>query len=406
MKGLFQGFINAIKAKCISIVTKLKLLTNPSYIKNEILRKLILYFREFTNVRPKDKNDYYGIFGWLISKRLVMFIVVFVGLASAYYLTIIHPIATLMSGENGIKTYDYNSIPLRFTEGNVRILGKSKYLAYEGSVKKGYAQGNGVLYRKDGTKVYEGQFENSRFHGNGTSYYPTEQVQYTGAFQNNLYNGMGKLYRTNGSLEYSGNFLDGMKEGEGTLYDSGNNKVFIGNFAKDHLLYSDFVGKSTADANDIYIGDKTIYTDEEYFVVDMSDIHAVYYGRQGEENITDEIMVEGVYVLKDAFEYSGKKIKTIPEISRIMGDVIYEGNAYVTLPEAAAIHVLNLTGSEFYGDVIKDSEQILADAVFVNEYENDYSVYIYTYVQDGLRYTFFAKDRTGKFAMYLIEKED
>ena len=37
------------------------------------------------------------------------------------------------------------------------------------------------------------------------------------------------------------------------------------------------------------------------------------------------------------------------------------------LPEAAAIHVLNLTGSEFYGDVIKDSEQILADAVFVNE---------------------------------------
>lgn len=406
MKGLFQGFINAIKAKFISIVTKLKLLTNPTYVKNEILKRLILYFREFTNVRPKDKNDYYGIFGWLVSKRLAFFIVVFIGLASAYYLTILHPISTLMSSENGIKTYDYNSIPLRFTEGNVRILGKSKYLAYEGSVKGGYAQGNGTLYRKDGTKVYEGKFENSLFQGTGISYYPTEQVQYTGTFQQNLYNGIGKLYRTNGSLEYSGEFLDGMKEGEGTLYDSGNNKVFVGNFVKDYLLYSDFVGKSTAEANTMYIGSKTIYTDEEYFVVDMSDINAVYYGRQGEENITDEIMVEGVYILKDAFEYSGKKGKTIAEISQIMGDVIYEGNAYIVLPEAVAIHVMNLRGNEFYGDVIKDSELILTDAVLVNEYDRDYSIYIYTYVQNGLRYTFFAKDRTGKFAMYLIEKEE
>ena len=406
MKGLFQGFINAIKAKFIPLVTKLRLLTNPTYLKNEVLKRLIVYFRKMTDVRPKDKHDYYGIFGWLISKRLAFFIIAFVGLASAYYLTVIHPISTLMSDKNGIKTYEYNSIPLRFTKGTVKILGKSKYLAYEGNVEKGYAQGNGVLYRKDGTKVYEGQFENSRFQGNGMSYYPTEQVQYTGAFQNNLYNGLGKLYRTNGSLEYEGSFLDGLKEGEGTLYDSGNNKVFTGNFAKDQLLYSDFVGKSTSEANKMYVGNKTIYTDEEYFVIDMADINAVYYGRQGEENVTDQIMVEGVYVLKDAFEYSGDKIKTVIELENILGETIYEGNAYVTLPEAVSIHVMNRTGSEFYGDIIKDSEQILADAVVVNEYDRDYSVYIYTYVQDGLRYTFFAQDRTGGFTMYLIEKEE
>ena len=406
MNNLFQGFLNAIKAKFVPIWTKIRLLTNPTYLKNEVLRRLIVYFRSLTDVRPKDKHDYYGIFGWLVSKRLAFFLVAFIGLASAYYLTKVHPLSVFTSDENGIKTYAYNSIPLRFTDGKVRILGKSKYLAYEGTVEKGYAKGNGVLYRKDGTKVYEGQFENSQFQGTGTSYYPTEQVQYMGAFQHNLYNGIGKLYRTNGSLEYEGSFLDGMKEGEGSLYDSGNNEVFKGNFAKDQLLYSDFVEKSTQEANGMYIGSKTIYTNDEYFVVEMADIDAVYYGRQGQENTTDAVMVEGVYILKDAFEYSGKKLKTIAEINQIMDDPIYEGNSYVVLPEAVAIHIMNRSGSEFYGEVIKDSEQILEDAVLVNEYDNDYSVYIYTYVQDGLRYTFFGKDRTGKFAMYLIEKEE
>ncbi len=406
MNSLFQGFLNAIKAKFVPIWTKIRLLTNPTYLKTEVLRRLIVYFRQLTNVRPKDKNDYYGIFGWLISKRLAFFLVAFIGLASAFYITKVQPLSSFGAGENGVKTYEYNSIPLRFTNGQVRILGKSKYLAYEGTVKKGTATGHGVLYRKDGTKVYEGQFENSRFQGVGIAYYPTEQVLYQGDFQNNLYHGNGKLYRSNGALEYMGSFLDGMKEGEGNLYDSGNNKVFIGNFSKDQLLYSDFVGKSTAEANGMYVGRKNIYTNDEYFVVDMPDINAIYYGRQGAENLSDKVMIEGVYILKDAFEYAGEELKTVTEVKQLMGNPVYEGNAYLILPEAVAIHVLNQSGSDFYKDVIKDSEQILTDATVVNEYDDEYSVYIYTYVQEGLRYTFFGKDKNGKFAMYLIEKDE
>ena len=228
---------------------------------------------------------------------------------------------------------------------------------------------------------------------------------YKGGFQNNLYSGNGELYRTNGALEYMGNFLDGMKEGAGTLYDSGNNEVFVGNFSKDQLLYSDFIGKSTAEANRIYVGDKNIYTGDEYFVVDMADIDAVYYGKQDKANLNDAIMIEGVYVLKNAFEYSGEELDTIAEINQLLGNPIYEGNAYITLPEAVAIHIMNQAGSEFYGEAIRSLEQILADAIVVNEYDYGYSIYIYSYVQDGLRYTFFGKDRSGKFAMYLIEKE-
>lgn len=406
MNSLFQGFLNAIKAKMVPIWTKIRLLTNPTYLKNEVLRRLIIYFRKLTDVRPKDKHDYYSFFGWLISKRLAFFIVAFVGLASAVYLTKIQPLSVFTSEESGMKTYSYNSIPLRFTKGKVRILGKSKYLAYEGGVEKGTANGTGVLYRKDGTKVYEGQFENNQFQGNGVSYYPTEQIQYKGTFAKNIYSGSGELYRENGTLEYKGAFLDGMKEGEGSLYDSGNNVIFKGNFSKNQLLYSEFVGKSTKEANAIYVGKSTIYTDEEYFVVDMADIDAVYYGKQQEENLSDEVAVEGVYVLKNTFEYSGEVLETMNQISQIMGDAIYEGNAYVILPEAVAIHILNQSGSDFYGEVLEETEQILADVVSVNAYDEDYSVYIYSFVQDDLRYTFFGKDRSGKFAMYLIEKEE
>ena len=113
MNSLFQGFLNSIKAKFIPLWTKIRLFTSPTYLKTEVLRRLIVYFRKLTDIRPRDKHDYYGVFGWLVSKRLAFFIVAFIGLASAYYVTEVHPLSVFTSGGNGIKTYDYNSIPLR-----------------------------------------------------------------------------------------------------------------------------------------------------------------------------------------------------------------------------------------------------------------------------------------------------
>ena len=205
MNRLFQGFLNAIKAKIVPLWTKITLLTNPTYLKNEVLKKLIIYFRKMTDIRPRDKHDYYKVFGWLVSKRLAFFIVAFVGLASACYITMVQPLSVFTSDEHGIKTYDYNSVPLRFTKGRVRILGKSKYLAYEGNVEKGMAQGNGVLYRKDGTKVYEGQFENSQFQGTGVSLLiPLELLhnnpEWFSAHRKHLVKSAAFLFRRNVSL--------------------------------------------------------------------------------------------------------------------------------------------------------------------------------------------------------------
>ncbi len=403
MNSLFQGFINALKARITPIWTKVRLFTNPSYLKGEVLRRLIQYFRKMTDIKPKDKHDYYGLFGWLVSKRLAFLVIIAIGMVSAFYVTVVQPLSVFTT-EDGIKTYSYNSVPLRFTDGKVRILAKSKYLAYEGNVEKGYAKGMGVLYRKDGSTVYQGQFENSEMHGTGTAYYPSGQVQYTGSFEHNVYSGNGKLFRENGSLEYDGSFLMGKKDGSGTLYDGGNNKVYIGNFSKDNILYADFVGKNTVEANGIYVGEKTVYTDDEFFVVDMADIDAVYYGNQNEENLKDEIMINGVYVLKDTFDYGEEKLTHVAEIKQLMGNAIYEGNSYVTMPEAAAIHIMNKTGTAFNGDVTGTWQQYLKDAVTVEDYDKGYSVYIYTFINEGMRYTFFSSDRNGEFSMYLIEK--
>lgn len=404
MNSLFQGFINAIKAKIIPVWTKIKLYTSISYLKTELLRRLIQYFRTLTDVHPRDKNDYYGIFGWLVSKRLAFLIVILIGMLSAMYIMLIQPLSVFTASDNGIKTYSYDSIPLRFTEGKVRILAKSKYVAYEGEVKEGLAHGMGILYRKDGSMVYEGQFENSEFHGTGTSYFPSEQVQYVGQFEHNVYCGEGKLYRENGTIEYVGDFLDGKKEGEGTLYDTGSNPIYTGNFTKDQLVYMDFLGKSTAEANAIYTGETTVYTDDEYFVVDMEDIDAVYYGMQGEENLRDEVIVEGIYVLKDSFDYNGSQLTRISEIRQMMGEAIYEGNTYATMPENVMIHIMNQKGNSFSGDIGGEWEQYLSDAVHVNNYDTEYTMYIYTFVQEDVRYTFFCNDKSGEFLAYLMEK--
>ena len=405
VSGLFQNFMNDMKAKFAPVKAKLKQFTDPGYLKNKILLPLLRFLDKIFNLRPKDENDYYGVFGWMISKRLAFVCVVVLGLISVFYVAGSQPLSPLNKEKGGIKTYSYDSIPLKFTKGKVRILAKSDYVAYEGEVERGAANGSGILYRKDGTKVYEGQFENSKFQGTGTSYYANGQIQYTGSFQQNLYSGEGSLYRQNGALEYEGAFLGGMKEGRGVLYDSGNNEIYRGNFQRNEVLYSDFIDKSTKEVGELYKGKKSVYLDEEYFVVEMTDLNAVYFGSQQVNNLTDEISVEGIYVLKDTFAYAGEDKKTIFELNHYLGDATYEGNSYINMPEAVAIHIRNQSGNEFYGEVITQMDQYLTDAAIVNEFDADFSVYIYTYVCDEIRYTFYCKDRSGKFFMYLIEKE-
>lgn len=405
MGNLFRTLFNAAKAKIVPIWTKIKLWTNKNFIQTKLFTKIRNFFSSLLNIKPRDSKDYYSIFNWLVSKRLVVAIMVIIGIFSIYYIAFINPPSIFIKSDSGIRTYDYNSIPLRFTSGEVRILGKSKYIAYEGEVSKGKANGNGTLYSKEGNIVYQGQFKNSKYEGTGIRYYDSGQVMYTGIFSDNEFEGLGKLYRDNGSIEYEGNFINNMKDGSGVLYDEGNNPVYQGEFSMNNLIYSDFLGKTTAEVSSIYTGNRVVYSNDKDFVVHMSQIDAMYYGRSDSNNVDGTIKVESVYVLNNTFAYSGKEYASIYDIRDVLGDVEYEGNTYVTMSDATAIHVLNQNGDVFFGDIEGTWNVIFDDAVSVESYDANYTIYMYTFVKDGIRYNFYCKDRTGLFSMYSIEQE-
>lgn len=402
MGSLFQVLISALKAKIIPIWTKIKLWTNISFIRTKIFTKIRVLFSELFNIKPKNEKDYYSFFSWLISKKLVISILVILGLLSTFYIAFINP-PSIFTSEKGVKTYDYDSIPLRFVEGDVRILGESGYLAYEGTVSKGEVVGKGTLYRKDGSVVYKGEFDNNKFNGNGESYYPSGQIEYKGEFVDNLYNGTGSLYKENGVIDYTGDFNDGQKDGVGEIYDGSGNVVYVGNFSKNEIIYSDFLGKTTSDASAMYKGKRIAYSTDTDFVVHMKDINAMYYGKSDSNNVSDTVSVESVYVMKDTFAYAGKSYSTIAELKDIFGYVIYEGNTYVNMAEATVIHTLNQNGKKYFSTINGDWELTFDDAGIVKDYDRDYMLYMYTFEQDGIRYNFYCKDRAGRFGMYSME---
>jgi hypothetical protein len=88
----------------------------------------------------------------------------------------------------------------------------------------------------------------------------------------------------------------------------------------------------------------------------------------------------------------------------ILGNVEYEGNTYVTMADATAIHILNERGNAFFGDIEGSWENVFDDAINVDEYDVNYSVYLYSFHKDGIIYNFYCKDRNGLFSMYSIEK--
>ena len=298
--NLIQVLLASIKAKITPLVTKFRQITSENFIRTRVIAKIREFFVLLFDVRPKNKKDYYEVFGWLISKKLAYAIVVVIGVLSMIYLVSIRSMYLPQKQEDGIKTYDYDDVMLRFAKGKVRIKGKSGYLAYEGDVEKGSVTGSGNLYGVDGTLLYQGEFAQNEYEGSGTQYYPDGTMHYKGAFSGNLYEGTGKLYRENGTLSYDGEFARGMKEGTGKLYAAGDKPVYEGSFSKDQLVYSALLGKSTAEVAQAYTGSRVIYRNDSDFTVLMPDIQALYIGVTDEANLEEQVMVDSVYVLKDS----------------------------------------------------------------------------------------------------------
>lgn len=401
-KQLFTILKNTILRAFVPIMTRFRLLRSSTsrsvFFKNAVVK----FFTKHFSVKPRDKDDYFTVWKWLVSRRLVITLLIIIGVVSVYYVTTVNPVFQRES--DGIKSYSYNSVPLRFAKGKVKIKAKSGYVAYIGNVAKGQVKGDGTLYNKDGGLVYTGAFAQNQYNGNGTLYYPEGLVCYEGEFKDNQYNGTGTLYRRNGSKEYTGDFKNGMKDGEGILYNVGSNQVFSGNFSKDCIMYSDFLGKATQDITGMYTGERTIYQDDDWFAVSMNDIDAIYCAKKQEETLDQENMIESIYILSDTFLYRGHVYTGISEIEHAVENLSYDGNSYLTMPEAVAIKKIHSKRDSNFEDVEINTEEIYSDVITVNNYESDYYVYLYSFIDSGIQYTFFCADRYGNFDFYLMEK--
>lgn len=404
MKNLLTMLFSSARAKIMPLWIKLRMWTSPAFLRSKVLVKIREFFSKLLDVRPRNKRDYYPIFRWLVSKRLAFALVVALGLVSLLYVSAMLP-DNLLKDSGGVPTYKYRSIPLKFHSGTVNILAKGGYVAYTGEVDGGSASGQGTLYAADGSIVYEGQFANSMYNGEGTLYYSNGSPKYVGEFTDNEYNGTGSYYRPSSVLEYSGDYVAGVRTGQGTLYNSVGNMVFQGSFLGGEIVYQDFLDRPTSEVPDLYSGETAVYQSSEEYCVSMPEIDAVYAVKDGSNTLENEWTVNRVYVLHDSVPLERGTCTTLRQLMAALGDPLYFGTAWVDLPEAVAWNLLAPEQPDRMETVRVDSSASFENVFNVSGYDRDFQMYLYTFEQNGLLYTFyFTGAGESEFVMYAIEK--
>lgn len=404
MNSLFKTALAVVKEKVSPMWSKLRQWFSPEYIRTTLTARLREFFRSLFDVKPRDKDDYYVLFSWMIGKKLAFTLVMVVGLGSLFLITLFHPLEG--PGQGNGKTYRYDALPLKFHKGEVRILAEDGHTAYVGQVEKGNASGAGRLYGKGGELIYEGAFENSLFNGEGKLYYGSGSLKYSGGFQDNLYQGMGNGYWNNGLKEYTGAYDRGKKSGEGQLYDSGGNLILTGTFSGDLPVYPQFLGKSTEEAGQIYSGRISVYDSGDEFCVDMPQINALYTARAGGDSLEDAYMVERVYVLVDCITVAGQEYDEISAIQDVMGEAWYQGYSNMELAEAVGITALRKRGNLDFADPKIEGTRAFQEVMEVSGYREDYDLYLYAFTYENLVYSFYSDKKSGSFAMYSIENAE
>ncbi len=403
---LFTVLLSTIKSRFASIVSKLRLWTSWNFIRTRIIGGIRDFFLKLLDVKPKSKDDYYTVFGWMVSKKLAYAIIVMIGVLSIWYIGVSTKIFSTIGTAGGLRTYKYDSVLLRFAKNKVRIKGKSGYIAYIGDVENGYVTGQGDLYSPDDVLLYSGEFLKNKYEGNGNQYYGDGTMHYTGAFHENLYEGMGRLYREDGTIEYEGSFASGMKEGTGKLFDGGANAIYEGTFSSDDIVYSELIGKNASEIREKYYGKQILYESGENVNEGTSmlldDIGVICSLVSDGGAADDSEKAEAVYVLSNKFKSGTSVTDDIDGLIRIFGNPAYSGNSDVIFPEAIAINVLNEKRRVLNGKVPTNETENFSDDIFVNSYDRDYKVFVYTFRKGDLMYSFVSGRPGGRFEFYSI----
>ncbi len=405
MKQIWNALVQTIKLRLNRIIVTFKRFSSPAYLLQYIVVRIRNFFGRLMDIRPKNKKDYYTIGGWMVSRRLVNFLLILAGVGCLFYLTVTHPFKR-SSGETGnLPVYKYSSISLRYASGKVRIKAKEGYIAYEGEVSGGYVNGEGKLYDEEGTLVYEGAFQKNKYNGEGKLYYPFGQLEYTGTFADNLFEGTGTQYRESGAKLYEGTFENGMREGTGVFYNASDSPVFTGSFHRDEIVYTQFLNKSAEEIGSLYTGGQLIYQNAEATqnAVVLSDIDVIYYSGDTSTSVDGTMRSDILCVGKSSFVYGNKTIDTIEGLTEVLGEPEYEGNSYMTFLEAVGISWMQNRGKAMNIDTGMSMDMVFDEVSVVNEYNKNALLYLHTYKIGESTYTFVSENRTGAFFMYEIE---
>lgn len=386
LQDIFQWIIQKIKI----VTSGLQRLFNPQMIDEKIEDMESKCEDKIFHIKPRDEKDYYNIGPFMVSKRLVSLVIFLMGIIGLYYLLVVQ-MPVFRKGAGGVKTFDYDSVILRFTNGTVKIKAKSGYVAYVGEVSKGRANGQGILYTPQGTVRYEGNFRDNAYDGTGKLYGDNGNLIYNGEFVRNLYQGQGTLYRDNGTKEYEGEFDKGVKSGAGILYDSGNNQIYEGSFLMDSVNYCELLGKTTAEVSEMYSGQRVMYYKDTEFVVDMTDIQAYYAGDSGINSLDGEVFVNRIYIHDNRCIIDGQWVESIAAASEIMGEPGFEGKSYMNLQEAVVLEQLTEVDNTF------------EDVVEIADYEKNKELYLTMFEYNEIQYTFYSMEKSNEFIMYSIE---
>lgn len=404
LKQQFSSLFSSARTKLASLRTKLRLWTSPSFLRAKAVLAVRQSLPALLDVRPRHQDDYYPIFRWLVSKRLAFAAVVVLGLLCSLYLYATLPQNFFHPDAGSIRTYRYDALPLKFYSGTVQILAGDGHLAYVGEVDKSHCTGQGTLYDREGHKVYEGAFENDRYHGEGTLYYPEGTVRYRGSFRDNLFQGQGSYYRPTGAVEYVGEHESGRRNGQGVLYNAAARPIFSGTFQMDQIVYSQFLDIPTSAAAGMYTGKTRVYAGQEEYAVSMDEIGAVYAAGDGSNSLDGEWTVERIYVLSSAFPVEGDSLTRIDQLSSYFGQPDYYGTSAATLPEAVAVNLLAQGGNRALGVISMEGSASFDEIYTVSRYDQSAQLYLYSYLKDGLLYTFYTAGAGEKnFVMYAVE---
>ena len=401
MNQFFNMIVNTIKYRFAAISARLRYWTNANYIKTRVINRFQQWLAGLFNVKPRNKKDYYTFLGIMVSRRLAHVVILCVGLICLGYLWLVKPFQSLGS-DGTIKTYKYNSWPLKFMDADVNITAKRGYIAYTGHVKGGYAQGQGELFDPDGGLVYSGEFSKNMYNGTGKQYYPNGQLHYEGSFVDNLYQGKGKLYRPGGALYYSGEFKENYQDGQGELYNIAEQKVFGGVFKRGELIYTQLLGKTVEEINAAYTGSKKLYEYSDESMIAMNEISALYIPASTENSLDTTAKAQTLYVIRDVFVSGDKRIETVSQLKEHLGEPQFEGNSYMNFYDAAAIQWCQDNGKDIALEPNLEYTEEYDEYVQVDGFDGEALIYMYVYEINDLSYTFIAVGHEDKFFMYTI----